>query len=193
MRAVLWHSGTRIRGHPRLSARTMRSGGHPGLCFSGGSSSIPDETSSGFCSSGQKVRFLGGSAVEMTWTGCFSVLLHSSSGWSYVSSLEAEMVCCFLLVARASRDVGVGAMVWAGLCRARLGDLLLLVRGCALRAARSLLVYGVVSPIRAVSFVRVAPSRNKESMARRAISSMSCPPGRMEGRKDCVPTSSYPR
>jgi hypothetical protein len=44
MRAVLWH-GTRIRGQPLLSVRTMRSGGHPVLYFSGGSSSIPDETS----------------------------------------------------------------------------------------------------------------------------------------------------
>jgi hypothetical protein len=155
MSAILWHSGTRIRDQPRLSARTMRSGGHPGLYLSGGSSSIPDETSSGFCSSGQKVMFLGGNAVEMTWTGCFPVLSHSLSGWSYASSLEAEIFCCFLLVARASRDVGLGAMAWAGLCRARLGVLLLLALGCALRAARSLRVDGVASPIRAVSFVRV--------------------------------------
>ncbi len=125
MSAILWHSGTRIRDQPRFSARTMRSGGHPGLYFSGGSSSIPDETSSGFCSSGQKVMFLGGSAVEMTWTGYFPVLLHSLSGWSYTSSLEAEIFCCFPLVARASREISLGAMVWAGLCRAHLGGLLL--------------------------------------------------------------------
>ncbi len=139
----------------------MRSGGQPGLYLSGGSSSIPDETSSGFCSSGQKVMSFGGSAVDMTWTGCFPVLSHPLSGWSYASSLEAEIFCCFLLFARVSRDVGLGAMVWAGLCRARLGGLLLLVLGCALRAARSLRVDGFVSPIRAVSFVRVAPSRIK--------------------------------
>jgi hypothetical protein len=66
MRAILWHSVTRIRGQPRLPVRTMRFGGHSGLYFSGGSSSIPDETSSGFCSSGQEVMSFGGSTVDIS-------------------------------------------------------------------------------------------------------------------------------
>ena len=51
---------------PRLSVRTMRSLGQPVLYFSGGSSSIPEGTSSGFCSSGQSFMLLGGVVIEIT-------------------------------------------------------------------------------------------------------------------------------
>jgi hypothetical protein len=184
MRAILWHSGTRSCGQPRLSVRTMRSGGQPGLYFSGGSSSIPDETSSGFCSSGQNLISFGGSTYDVDGVFLRSVAFFVG-------------VIVRILVGGGMRYSAAFFWLRDGLGRLVQGSLRSLAAAparCALRAARSLRVDGAVSPIRAVSFVRVAPSRNKQSMARRATSSMSCPPGRRtEVRKDCVPTSSYPR
>ncbi len=116
--------------------------------------------------------------------GVFPVLSHSSSGWSNVSSWKAEAVLCFRLMARPSRLQE---------------DLLALdlVAGIARFAALSSRVDDLagefVSPSSAIPIVRLGPSQNSESMASKASSSMSCPPGKTEGMNDCVPISSYPR